>query len=53
MYGDFGSMHGFGGGLWMALVWVIPILLAIWAVRHFGGGTSSAGAAKGALELLD
>ena len=53
MSGDFGSMHGFGGGLWMALVWLIPIILATWAVKHVSGGASSNGASKSALELLD
>ncbi len=53
MYGDFGSMHGFGGGLLMALIWLIPILLAIWAVKHFSSGTSTTEAPKSALELLD
>ena len=53
MSGDFGSMHGFGGGLWMALVWLIPILIAVWAVKHFSSGASAPGAPKSALELLD
>jgi putative membrane protein len=51
-----GLGHGFGGGFWMILVWLVPILLLVWAARTLGGRNSSSGSAaptKSPLDLLD
>ncbi|MBF0383667.1 MAG: hypothetical protein HQL69_21820 [Magnetococcales bacterium] len=36
-----GYGHGLFGGLWMVLVWIIPILLVVWLISgssRFNGG---------------
>ncbi|AGA33228.1 Protein of unknown function DUF2078, membrane [Thioalkalivibrio nitratireducens DSM 14787] len=51
-----GFGHGFGGGgLWMILVWLIPILLLVWGVAAFRGGWRGGGDGgnRSARELLD
>lgn len=51
-----GFGHGFGGGgLWMILLWLIPILLLVWGVAAFrdGGRSGSDSGTKSARELLD
>lgn len=51
-----GFGHGFGGGgLWMILLWLIPILLLVWGVAAFRGGgrSGSDGGTKSARDLLD
>jgi putative membrane protein len=50
-----GFGHGFGhgiGGLWMVLLWLIPILLVVWGLASFRGG-GRGGSARSARELLD
>ena len=59
MYGNYGYMHGFGlgGGIWMWLIWLIPILLIVWVARSFAtrrsGESGNAARPKSALEILD
>lgn len=53
-----GFGHGFGfggGGLWMVLIWLIPILLVVWGLAAFRGGSRGGGdgRTKSARELLD
>jgi putative membrane protein len=50
---DFGYGHGFGGGLWMLLIWLIPILLVVWAFRAFGTRSGGGGREESALDILD
>ncbi len=38
------------GGLWMVLVWAIPILLIVFFFRYFTGGAKSG---RSALEILE
>ena len=35
--------HGSAGGLWMILVWLLPILLLVWGVSAFRGGWRGGG----------
>lgn len=49
----FGFGHGLAGGLWMILIWLIPVVLIVWGVRYFA---SQRGADRGegsALDVLD
>jgi len=50
---DFGYGHGFGGGLWMLLIWLVPILLVVWAFRYFGAQSGGGRREESALEILD
>jgi putative membrane protein len=51
-----GFGHGFGG-LWMILIWVLPLVLIIWAFGAFrgrqGGGPRDGPRDRTALDLLD
>lgn len=51
----FGHGFGFGGGVWMVLFWLIPVLLVVWGLTAFRGGSHGRGdgSAKSARELLD
>jgi putative membrane protein len=53
MMGD-GFGHGIGG-FWMALIWVVPLLLILWALvfRGRAGGTGTERRGKSALDALD
>jgi putative membrane protein len=56
MDGGFG--HGFGGGIGMWLIWLIPLVIIIWALRAFSGrgpgdGSGSGGTSKTARDILD
>lgn len=61
MYGGYGNGYGggmgsLGGGLWMILVWGIPILLLVLAGKYlfgrFGSGQHTLPAGKNALDIL-
>lgn len=48
-------MYGYehlGMGWWMVLIWIVPIVLAVWLVRYFAGGRD-AKSGKTALEILE
>ncbi|MGD2084250.1 MAG: hypothetical protein PVF91_14915 [Chromatiales bacterium] len=50
-----GFGHGFGG-FWMILVWIVPVVLLVWALGAFRGrneGRGGDGSGKNALDLLD
>jgi len=49
----FGFAHGLGGGLWMILVWLIPVVLIIWGIRYVTSQTGSNRREESALELLN
>ncbi len=49
----FGFGHGFGGSLWMILIWLIPLVLIIWGIRYFMSQTGPNRPEESALELLD
>ena len=44
---------GFGGGIWMLLVWLVPIVLVIWALKAFSGTSGPGGRSKTARDILD
>ncbi len=51
----FGYDHGgwmFGGGLWMLLVWLVPIALAIWLFSALGKSSGQDTTKKTALDML-
>lgn len=49
----FGFGHGLGGGLWMILIWLIPLVLIVWGLRHLMSQTGPSRREESALELLD
>ncbi len=49
----FGFGHGLGGGLWMILIWLIPLVLIIWGLRYFMSQTGPNRREESALELLN
>lgn len=49
-------MDGFGHtgfGIWMLLLWVLPIVLIVWLAQYIFPGRSSGRAVKTAREILD
>lgn len=50
-YDHYGMAWGLGG-IWMILVWLIPILLLVWIFNYFRGGRGKRGDSK-ALAILD
>ncbi len=50
-YDHGGWMFG-GGGLWMLLMWLIPIALVIWLISSRGDRPSRNSAEKTALDIL-
>ncbi len=52
MYGYDHSGWMFGGGLWMVLVWLVPIALAIWLISSRGERPAQNSAEKTALDIL-
>lgn len=56
MMGEFGTGFGWGhglfGGLWMVLVWLLPVLLLVWAVKGLFGGGGARPGGKTALDIL-
>lgn len=54
MWNGWGMGHGLGGGLWMVLLWLVPIALVIWAIQATGRrGAPPSGPTKTALDILD
>lgn len=52
-YGTWGGMMGwFGGGIMMALFWILLILAVVWIVREVSGRNSSSSDSNRALEIL-
>lgn len=48
-----GFGHGFGG-FWMALIWLVPLLLLLWGVFSFTGrGEGRERRERSALDVLD
>lgn len=48
-----GFGHGFGG-FWMALIWLVPLLLLLWGVFAFRGrGDGSEPRGRSPLDVLD
>ena len=44
---------GFGGGFWMLLVWLVPIIAVIWAVTAISGKSRPDTRSKTASQILD
>ena len=53
MMNGFGFGHGLGGGLWMILIWLIPLVLIIVGIRYFGSQPGSGRPEESALDLLN
>ncbi len=53
MMNGFGFGHGLGGGLWMILIWLIPLLLVLWGIRYFRSQTGPERPKVSASDLLD
>ncbi len=52
----YGYDHGawmFGGWLGMALIWLVPIILLLAAIKYLASGSKSGGVGKTPLEILE
>jgi len=50
----FGHGYGiFGGGFYMLLVWLVPILILIAIIKYFSNGSQSSAESKTPLEILE
>ena len=41
------------GGVWMVLIWIVPILLVVLLIRHFTNDDHDVNSESVALEILD